>query len=279
MSKLRKEKRASFAVWQCRGINAKHASPTAERAAAKKAAEVEAAIAVEARERAESMTRIIVQGSVFQEVMEGVLGEGAPALIEEDLEAIRDAAAEAASTFGLREVGAVLAVFDLEASPEADAALRALEARVEALDVVASLVTPFDVPGIGSVAEARSHPIASRSLAPPGGLLLPVVPAETDAAVDWQDEVLAAARAGEATEPRLDVGLTGQWPIVQAQQDAYARERVRFQLLGVVVESEEGVGQSIDQLLDPRGGHHLAAILRVVVEEDVDAALRGHARR
>ena len=60
----------------------------AERAAAKKAAEVEAAIAVEARERAESMTRIIVQGSVFQEVMEGVLGEGAPALIEEDLEAI-----------------------------------------------------------------------------------------------------------------------------------------------------------------------------------------------
>lgn len=146
-----------------------------------------------------------------------------------------DAAAEAASTFGLREAGAVLAVFDLEASPEADAALRALEARVEALDVVASLVTPFDVPGIGSVAEARSHPIASRSLAPPGGLLLPVVPAETDAAVDWQEEVLAAARAGAATEPRLDVGLTGQWPIVQAQQDAYTRERVRFQLLGVVV--------------------------------------------
>ena len=131
-----------------------------------------------------------------------------------------DAAAEAASTFGLREVGAVLAVFDLEASPEADAALRALEARVEALDGVASLVTPFDVPGIASVEEARSHPIASRSLAPPGGLLLPVVPADPDAAVDWQDEVLAAARAGAAAEPRLDVGLTGQWPIVQAQQDA-----------------------------------------------------------
>ena len=50
------------------------------------AAEVEAAIAVEARAAAENMTRIIVdEGSVFQE---GVLGEGAPALIEEDLEAI-----------------------------------------------------------------------------------------------------------------------------------------------------------------------------------------------
>lgn len=146
-----------------------------------------------------------------------------------------DAAAEVSSTFGLREVGAVLAVFDLEASPDSDAALRALEARVEALDAVVALVTPFDVPGIDSLEEARRHPIASRSLAPPGGLLLPLVPADPRAGAGWQDDVLTAARAGAAEMPRLDVGLTGQWPIVQAQQDAYARERIRFQLLGVVV--------------------------------------------
>jgi N-acyl-D-aspartate/D-glutamate deacylase len=52
----------------------------------------------------------------------------------------------------------------------------------------------------------------------------------------------------------------------------------RREILGVAVEPEERVGQSLDELLDPRRRHHLAAVLGILVEEDVHATLRGHAR-
>lgn len=151
-----------------------------------------------------------------------------------------DAAYEAAETFELDRAAGLLAVFADVDRPGLDESVRLIEEALEALPVVEELVTPFDIPGIETLAEARSHPVASRTVALERGLLLAAVPPVNSEVpinfTDWCKALPAAARLALAEhDPTLEVGLTGKWPIVHAQQTVYGEERVRFLILGTLL--------------------------------------------
>ncbi|MEZ6016735.1 MAG: MMPL family transporter [Planctomycetota bacterium] len=168
-----------------------------------------------------------------------------------------DRAEETNAQFDLDDVLAIVAVngpvLDATDGPRHAETVRALERAMEALPWQLDLVTPWDVPGLAAapLARAAEHPLVRDTLVDQAGrgLLLPLRWQDKDtrstlagnpfdAAQGAIDEALSRQAASLLRTPaatKLDIGLTGRWPIARAQARAFSSERWRFQLLGALL--------------------------------------------
>lgn len=138
-----------------------------------------------------------------------------------------------------------LAIFGDVTGAAEEGAVRAAVERVEALPWIADVSAPWDLPGLGraSLAEAARDELVGGTLVGPAGLLLPLsleqdestwANALTTPDWDWRADTKAAAVAAlEGTA--LEVGISGQGAIVEAQGTAFESERWRFMGIGALL--------------------------------------------
>lgn len=160
---------------------------------------------------------------------------------------------ETSNQFGLGRKAAFIAVFAEEPggilAEDVQEALRAAEARVEALPWVGQWMTPWDVPGQRGrgLSDLVDHPLAGAPmLGPEGrGLLGPVFVRKGIGyssigrpGPDSADELVAAVRGAldqHGAGHGLEVGVTGEGLLRRAQQLAFQSERWGFMGMGALL--------------------------------------------
>lgn len=154
-----------------------------------------------------------------------------------------EAAAALHDTFDLESFSTSLIVQGDVSSPEIGAALRVLERALEALPLDIELLTPFDVPGLRDApwADVVAHPLVRDTLivADGRGAFLPLRRAAEASSADPRHrdvahELVTASRAA-LSGVEVTVEVLGTSAILEAQQEAFSRERWQFQVGGALL--------------------------------------------
>lgn len=168
------------------------------------------------------------------------------------------------SEFELGSTAGVIAIFGDVLEPGAESGLRKLEDRIEAFEWVEQLITPWDIPGARSrtLVDLAEHPLAKGTFivaqgsgATEGrrgkGLVLPIqfagftrgsTAGELWPGSEWPEALeMASIESLGANADGLEVGVTGEGPVSDAQDRAFTSERWRFMgigaLLGLIIAS------------------------------------------
>ena len=163
-------------------------------------------------------------------------------------------ASETRHAFGLDRTAGLIAVFGDVLDERNGDALRRLEQDLEALGWVGEILTPWDLPGARgqSLGTLADRPMIRGTLIPEGGqgLLLPLLVVEgqgeeqdraraTWPGARWSEQLHATAEGALRAEGiralDLEIGITGERPVIEAQSKAFQGERWSFMGIGALL--------------------------------------------